>query len=164
MLTFADAEPSGLNHFAIFCDPSALRGADWFACVLSARDSDGRIYIVDTYSVNAGSREQIARHLRDWMASYDVERCYIETNGIIGIDFFEFCVNSGLPVEGWYSKGNKFDRIVGCYQALCDEVTFIRNPRLDDYMSQVYLFDSKCEHDDNIDAVVSSYRAQKYSM
>lgn len=163
-LSFADEMPSGLRNFCIFCDPSALRGADWFACVLSAIGQDGKIYIVDTYSVNTGSREQMARHLRDWMSQYDVARCFIETNGIIGIDFYEFCINSELPVEGWDSKGNKFERIVGNFQAICDEVVFVRNERLDDFMTQVYSFDHKCDHDDNIDAIVSSYRAQKYSL
>lgn len=163
-LSFADEMPSGLRNFCIFCDPSALRGADWFACVLSAIGQDGKIYIVDTYSVNTGSREQMARHLRDWMSQYDVARCFIETNGIIGIDFYDFCINSELPVEGWYSKGNKFERIIGNFQAICDEVVFVRNERLDGFMAQVYSFDHKCDHDDNIDAIVSSYRAQKYSL
>lgn len=162
-LCFADEMPKGLRNFTIFCDPSALRGADYFACVLSAIDAEGRVWIVDGYSVNEGTREGVCRHLREWCASYDVQSVYIETNGIIGIDFYEFAINSGLPVVTWYSRANKFERIVANFQNLTQNTTFVRTAGVLDMLPQIYEFDRKCEHDDNIDAVSTSYNIQQYN-
>ena len=160
-LTFVDHLPDDLYHFKVFCDPSALRGADYFACVLSAVSrSDGKVYMVDVRSRNEGTREDIIRFIRDWCGTYDGVEVYIETNGIIGQDFYEYAYNSGLPVIPWYSRGNKFERIVACYQNMKEDVVFVNSPMLPTYMEQVYDFDEKCEHDDNIDALVSSYKIQ----
>lgn len=160
-LTFVDHLPDDLYHFKVFCDPSALRGADYFACVLSAVSrSDGKVYIVDVRSRNEGTREDIVRLIHDWCGTYDGVEVYIETNGIIGQDFYEYAYNSGLPVIPWYSRGNKFERIVACYQNMKEDVVFVNSPMLPTYMEQVYDFDEKCEHDDNIDALVSSYKIQ----
>ena len=160
-LTFVGNLPDDLYHFKVFCDPSALRGADYFACVLSAVSrSDGKVYIVDVRSRNEGTREDIIRLIRDWCGTYDGVEVYIETNGIIGQDFYEYAYNSGLPVIPWYSRGNKFERIVACYQNMKEDVVFVNSPMLPAYMEQVYDFDEKCDHDDNIDALVSSYKIQ----
>lgn len=160
-LTFADHLPDDLCHFKIFCDPSALRGADFFACVLSAIcKSDGKTYIVDVRSRNDGTREDIIRLIREWCGQWDGVEVYIETNGIIGQDFYDYAYNSGLPVYPWCSRGNKFERIVGCYQNIKEDMVFYRSALLESFMEQVYDFDEKCEHDDNIDAVASSYKIQ----
>ena len=89
-------------------------------------------------------------------------RIFVESNGIIGRDFFEFAQNSDLPVDMWYSRGNKFERIVANYQNITHDVVFVRNGELPEFLDQVYTFDTRCEHDDNIDAVNSSYNLQKY--
>lgn len=157
----SDALPP-LHHVAAFCDPSALRGADWFAMVLSAIGDDGDIYILDARSINEGSREQVCRMLIDWCKAYDVETIYVETNGIIGIDFYEFAQNSGLPVEGWYSRGNKFDRIVARYQDITTKTFFVDGAYTRAYAEQIYEFSSRCEHDDNVDAVASSVVMQQW--
>lgn len=158
----AERDLPPLHHVCVFCDPSALRGADWFAIVLSARDSEGNIYILDTISLNEGSREQVVRMLQEWCRRYDVDTIYIETNGIIGIDFFEFAENSGLKVEGWHSRGNKFDRIVARYQDITTRVFFVDSEANEAFLRQVYDFSEKCEHDDNIDAVASSVTMQDW--
>ena len=153
-----------IGHFAVFCDPSALRGSDYFALCLSARDVDGHVYIIDTYSVNTGDRAGIVRKLLEWGKAYDLSAIYVETNGIIGIDFYDFCVNSGgMNVEGWYSKGNKFDRIIANYQNFRERVTILDTPANREYMKQTYSFAERMkigEHDDNIDALNSSYNMQ----
>lgn len=153
-----------LRDFRIFCDPSALRGADYFACVLSARDADtGEVWVLDVFSINEGGREIICNKIREWCASWDVEQAYIETNGIIGIDFFDFAQNSGLPVVGWYSRGNKFERIVANFQDLTKRTIFNTDaPMMSAYLEQVYDFSQKCENDDNIDAVNSSLNLHKF--
>ena len=160
-LTFMDDLPSDLYDFKVFCDPSALRGADFFACVLSAKShADGKTYIVDVRSRNDGSREDIVRQIREWCGSWDGVEVYIETNGIIGQDFYDYAYNSGLPVYPWYSRGNKFERICACYQNIKEDIVFVNSAYLPGYMDQVYDFDEKCEHDDNVDAIASTYKIQ----
>lgn len=152
-----------LRHFAVFCDPSALRGSDYFAAVLSAVDDSGRVWIVDAFSMNTGTREIVVRRLLDWCKAWDVRGVYVETNGIIGIDFYEFASKSGIPVRGWYSRGNKFERIVANYQNFRERVVIVDNAATRDYMKQTYDFAEKMpadKHDDNIDALNSSYNMQ----
>jgi phage terminase large subunit-like protein len=150
-----------LSDFAIFADPSALRGADWFAMVLSAKGSDGCVYILDTFSRNEGTKELMARKIRQWCGEWDVhDNIYIETNGIIGLDFYDFCNNSDLPIRGWNSKGKKFDRILANFENITNIVYFVNNDELTPFLEQVYEFNERCEHDDNIDAVSSSVSLQ----
>ncbi len=160
-----DILPDGLHHFFVFADPSALRGGDWFAMVLSATDGC-RVYIVDVFSENSGgqsTRVEIIRQLRHWQQQYDVERIFIETNGEIGISFLEFAENSGLQVEGWNSRGNKYERIMRNYMELTTQVVFVMSERMQRFLGQVYEFGERCEHDDNIDAVNSVWLAHKYN-
>jgi hypothetical protein len=152
-----------LRNFHVFCDPSALRGADYFAACISATDDEGRVWIVDTFSVNSGTREAVTRRLMDWCKAWDIRRVYIETNGLVGIDFYEFADNSGLPVEGWYSRGNKYQRIVDNYQNLTTQLVVLDTPENRAYLEQVYTFAEKCEHDDNVDALNSSYNMQRWT-
>lgn len=152
-LRSANEVPQGLRHWTIFCDPSALRGADYFACVLAATDGYD-VYFVDGYSVNIGGREYVVAKLLEWLRSYDIEHLYVETNGYVGLDFYDFAVNSELPVEVWNSKGNKFERIVANYQNLTTRARFALPA---EYMQQVYIFGERCEHDDNIDAINSAF-------
>lgn len=160
-LHFVDSLPDDLIDFKVFCDPSALRGADYFASVLSAKSkSTGATYVVDVRSTNEGNNADIVRQLREWCGSYDRVEVYIETNGIIGQDFYEYACNSGLPVIPWNSRGNKFERIVANYQNINNDMYFYRCALLNPFMEQVYEFDEHCDHDDNIDAVVSSYKIQ----
>lgn len=152
------APPSILKHFCVYCDPSALCGADFFACVLSAEDMDGRVWILDTYSPNTGDRYDIVNKVREWLAKYDVkENFWVETNGYIGQEFFRYCQNSGLPVMAWTAHGNKFDRIVGHYQDIREKMRFVESPTLSSFLEQVLQFDRNCEHDDNADALATTY-------
>lgn len=153
--------PNGLKHFFTFADPSAMRGADWFANVLCALDADNNMWLIDTFSKNEGDRSIQAKRLMDWGKSYDLETMYIETNGLVGIDFFEFAQNSGLPVQYWYSKGNKFDRICSNFQNLTTRMFVLDTENNRQYFEQVYEFAEKCEHDDNIDAVNSAWNASR---
>ena len=152
-----------LHNFQVFCDPSALRGADYFAACISATDDNGNVWIVDTFSVNSGTREAVTRRLMEWCKAWDIRRVYIETNGLVGIDFYEFAENSGLPVESWYSRGNKYQRIVDNYQNLTTQLVVLDTPENRAYLEQVYAFAEKCEYDDNIDAINSAYNMQRWT-
>lgn len=156
--------PSGLRDWLIFCDPSALRGKDYFVCVLCATDGI-KMYVADYLSENSGgvsARVEIIRKLRQWCSEYDVRNIYIETNGEISISFYEFAQNSELEVQAWNSRGQKFERIMHNYSELTTQVAFVENERSPDFLKQVYDFGEKCEHDDNIDAVNSAWLAYKY--
>lgn len=156
-MLYVEALPGSFKAFVSFSDPSALRGADSFANVLCGLGSDGLYYLIDTYSINTGTRELVARKLREWQRSYGCVS-YVETNGLVGIDFYEFAINSDLSVISWYSRGNKFERIVSNYQTLTEKVRILDTPTNREFMQQVYDFSNKCEHDDNVDALNSAVR------
>lgn len=147
--------PSAFESIIIFADPSALRGADWFACVVMGK-SQGRFYVLETFSINQGRKEEVARWAREKLTEYDNARFFVETNGLIGIDFYEFCQNSDLPVEAWYSKENKFERIISKYEVITNDLEFVEHEGLEEFLEQVLTFSKTCEHDDNIDAVASA--------
>ena len=152
-----------LRNFALFADPSALRGADYFATCLTATDDDGNVWLIDSDSRNTGGREDVARWMLDTCKAWDVRKVYIETNGLVGIDFYEFAENSGLAVEGWYSRGNKYQRIVDNYQNITTRLVVWDTPKNRAFLEQVYTFAEKCEHDDNVDALNSSYNMQRWT-
>lgn len=150
-----------LKNFVTFSDPSALRGADFFASVLSATDDNGNVYILDSLSINSGGRVDVAKWLNKIGRSYDLVGMYVETNGLVGIDFFEFAQNSELPVTGWYSKGNKFERICAEFQNITQHVYFLDSAENREYVKQIYEFAQRCEHDDNVDAIASTVNLHK---
>lgn len=163
---FGTMPSDGLYNVCIFCDPSALRGADYFAAVVSAKSlTDGKIWILDTMSVNGAegeTRESVCRRLREWCVQWGAQQVYIETNGLVGLDFYDFAFNSGLPVASWFSKGSKFDRICSAYGNLTEKTMVADTGNNRAYMEQVYEFSQKCAHDDNVDAMVSSYNLQNF--
>ena len=157
--------PDGLRCWQVFCDPSALRGNDYTACVLTATDG-ARVYVVDAISENNGGqsmRVEIVRRLRKWCERYDVGNIYVETNGEVGVSFYEYLIASELNAMGWYSKGNKFQRIIANYLELTRSVVWMQNESVDNYLQQVFAFSESCEHDDNIDAANSAYLAYKWN-
>lgn len=154
--------PTDLKRIVLFGDPSALRGADWFPLVLAAIDGRGDVWVLDVNSVNDTSKEERLRTIQKMAASYDNVQTFIESNGLVGIEFQDFCVASGFEANWWCSRGDKFERIVAHYQELTKRVHFVDGPRLGEFLKQVYEFAKKCEHDDNIDAVNSAYMVLTY--
>lgn len=150
-----------LRHLTVYCDPSALVGSDYFACVLSGVFDD-KVYIVDTYSVNAGTRDDVVLQLKQWCRSYDVEWVYVETNGYIGGEFYHYAKGVNLPLRAFRNSTNKYERIVANYENLTTRLLFLNNEHNNDYLKQVYTFAKNCEHDDNIDAVDAVFRLHRY--
>lgn len=153
--------PQTFERIILFGDPSALRGADFFPLVVVG-ESKGKYYVLDVDSTNQGGKEERAKRLVQMAAQWDGCSIYIESNGLASIDFIEFCQKSEIPVNGWCSVGNKFDRIVSYYEDLTQNVYYVENERLDNFLLQIYDFGEKCEHDDNIDAVASALRVLKF--
>lgn len=156
------AEPAQKKNIIIFADPSALRGGDYFALCLGCQDEEGKVAILETHSVNEGSPADIIDIINRWRIAYDVKFIYIETNGIIGVKFYEECQKQNIPVSPYYSRENKFERIIANYGKIVNETYFVDRPKLQGYLSQVYDFGEKCEHDDNIDAVNSLVTCYNY--
>ena len=148
-------EPSHKKNIIIFCDPSALRGGDYFALCLGCKDAEDKIAILETHSVNTGTNDEIREVINKWRQMYDVKFIYVETNGIIGTNFYEECQKLNIPVTPYYSRENKFERIIANYGKITNNVYFVDRAGLQGYLSQIYDFSEKCDHDDNIDAVNS---------
>lgn len=166
-----DAVPwAQLRNPVVFGDPSALVGADWFPLTLSAVAPDGTIYVIDADSTNEGSKAERCRAIERMQTRLDGVRVYIESNGIIGQNFIEYARGENpqekpprvLQVEGWCSRGDKFERILAAYETIRDRVVFVEQPRLAEYLKQVYEFARKCPHDDNIDNIASVTRLHKF--
>lgn len=161
-LKITQEEPVYKKNIIIFADPSALRGGDYFALCLGCQGDDGKIYILRTHSTNVGSKEEIIEIINKWRLTYDVKFIYIETNGIIGQTFYEDCQKEKIPITPYCSRLNKFERIIANYGKITNEVVFVDRPGLQGYLSQIYDFGEKCEHDDNIDAVNSLVTCYNY--
>lgn len=165
-----DAVPwAALRNPVVFGDPSALVGADWFPLTLSAVGPDGTIYILDADSVNSGAKAERCTAIERMQQRLDGVRVYIESNGI-GKYFIEYARGENqfeqpprpLTVEGWRSIDGKFDRILAQYETIRDRVVFVEQPRLAEYLKQVYEFARKCPHDDNIDNIASVCRLHQW--
>lgn len=159
-----------LRNPVIFADPSALVGGDFFPLTLSAIGPDGTIFILDADSTNVGSKAERCRAIERMLLQIDGARVYIESNGMVGANFIEYARGQNpheqpphiLAVEGWCSRGDKFDRILAAYESIRDRVVFVEQPRLAEYLKQVYEFTRKCPHDDNIDNVASVTRLHDF--
>ena len=159
-----------LRRPVVFGDPSALVGNDYFPLTLSAVAPDGTIYILDANSTNAGAKAERCRTIERMAGRLDGVRVYIESNGLVGSQFIEYARGENqfeqpehvLACEGWYSKGDKFDRILAQYETIRDRVVFVEQPLLPEYLKQVYAFARKCEHDDNIDNIASVCRLHNF--
>lgn len=159
-----------LRNPVVFGDPSALVGADFFPLTLSAVGPDGTIYVIDADSTNEGGKAERCKTIERMLGRLDGVRVYIESNGYIGQSFIEYARGENpqekpprvLQVEGWCSRGDKFDRILAAYETIRDRVVFVEQPLLSDYLKQIYDFARKCPHDDNIDNIASVTRLHKF--
>ena len=115
------------------------------------------VYIPDTYSPNAGNREDIILKLQEWANQYKDLTIVIETNGAIGQEFYRYARKSFPRITYFNQTQNKFERIMANYQNICQRVIFAPGATNDAFLAQVYTFAKKCDHDDNIDAVDTSY-------
>ena len=146
--------PDDLRHFFIYCDPSALVGNDYFACVFAGYSRiANKVYIMDTYSINSGTQAMVVNHLKKWALCADNVEIFVETNGIIGSVFYQFCINSNLQVNASFEHRNKYERILANYNDIVEKVVFVNNTDTDRFLEQIYNFKKDCEHDDHIDAV-----------
>ena len=160
-LHFCSKVPDGVrlyNHI-IFADPSDAMGGDYFALTLTALGDDGNCYLLDSFSSNMIGKAMIADNIKEWQRDYNVVRTFIETNGAYGAKFYNDCVTSQIPVDGWFSRKDKFERIMSNFDVITDKLYIVENEANNSFLQQIYTFDEECEHDDNIDCLNNALMA-----
>jgi hypothetical protein len=164
---FCTDKGAGLHHFIIFADPSNAKGNDYFALTLTAIGSDGNCYLLDSFSCNRIEKVLIAERIRQWQKNYPVERTFIETNGEFGLKFYRDCFISKIPVDGWYSRHNKFERIMANFDVITGKVFILDTPQNREFVDQIYTFMSPDDddydedefYDDNLDCLNNAIMA-----
>ena len=152
-----------LNYLIAFADPSNARGGDYFAVCLCGLDTQGDVWLVDSFSSNNASKAAMYDRLKEWQSKWGCQ-IFIETNGEIGNKFFRDCQLSGLSVRSWWSSANKFDRIFANLDIFTHKLWVYDTPSNGDFCAQFYQFRNpndpkltrkeKTEfHDDNIDCL-----------
>jgi predicted phage terminase large subunit-like protein len=150
---FEKEKPEGLHDFIIFADPSNAKGNDYFALTLTAIGSDGNCYLIDSFSVNRIEKVLIAEKIRQWQKDYPVQRTFVETNGEFGLKFYNDCMLAGIQVDGWYSRKDKFERIMANFDVITNKLNVIDTLQNREFINQVYTFKLDCANDDNIDCL-----------
>lgn len=162
---FSESELKNLQHVIIFADPSKASGFDYFALTLTGIDKSGNMVLIDSFSENKIHKKMIADQIRVWQKQYEVERTFIEVNGEAGKNFYNDCLNNQISVSGWYSKNNKFERIMANYETITSKVIFNDNDNNRKFAKQIYTFVQDAEknkvHDDNIDCLNNAVIAYK---
>lgn len=148
-----------LHSYIIFADPSDAKGGDYFALTLTALGDDGNVYLLDSFSSNMIGKVMIAEKIKEWQRYYPVAYTYIETNGAYGTKFYNDCITSQMEVSGWYSRKDKFERIMSNFDVITDKLYIVENENNSNFLQQIYTFDEYCEHDDNIDCLNNALMA-----
>ena len=150
------SELPALNYLIAFADPSNARGGDYFAVCLCGLDTQGDVWLVDSFSSNNASKAAMYDRLKEWQSKWGCQ-IFIETNGEIGNKFFRDCQLSGLSVRSWWSSANKFDRIFANLDIFTHKLWVYDCPSNGDFCAQFYQFSQKNKdgdgHDDNIDCL-----------
>jgi hypothetical protein len=132
---------------------------------LTGINKDSNMVLIDSFSENKLHKKLIADQIKVWQKQYDIERTFIETNGEIGKGFYNDCINNEISVSGWYSRNNKFERIMANYETITDKVLIQDNINNRNFAKQIYLFKQDGEkegvHDDNIDCLNNAIIAYK---
>ncbi len=152
-IKFTNQKPDGLHTYIIFADPSNAKGNDYFALTLTAIGPDGNCYLIDSFSCNRIEKVLIAEKIRQWQKDYPVQRTFIETNGEFGVKFYNDCVLAGIQVDGWYSRKDKFERIMANFDVITNKLIVLDTQQNRDFVNQIYTFKIDCANDDNIDCL-----------
>lgn len=156
---FTTVQPIGLQNYIIFADPSNAKGGDNFALTLTATDQAGNVYLIDSFSRNKIEKVLMAEKIKEWQMDYPVQRTFIETNGQIGLKFYNDCRNSLIDVSGWYSRQDKYERIMSNFDVITEKLFILDTPDNRVFANQIYTFKIDCENDDNIDCLNNAIMA-----
>lgn len=150
---FAKDKPEGLHNFIIMADPSNAKGNDNFALTLTATDNQDRVWLIDSISRNRIEKALLAEKIKEWQKDNPVQKTFVETNGEFGLKFYNDCVTAGIKVDGWYSRQNKYERIMSNFDVITQKLMILDNHQNREFIQQVYTFKIDCDHDDNIDCL-----------
>lgn len=156
---FSNKKPEGIHSHIIFADPSNAKGGDNFALTLTAIDLEGRVWLIDSFSRNKIDKALIAEKIKEWQRDYPIMNTYVETNGQIGLKFYNDCVSSQIDVDGWYSRQDKYERIMANFDVITQKLLICDTPQNREFVQQIYTFKADCEHDDNIDCINNAIMA-----
>lgn len=148
-----------MYKYLIFADPSNAKGGDFFALTLTGIGTDGNVYLIDSFSRNKVDKVVIAEQIKKWQKDYPIQRTFIETNGEFGLKFYNDCVISRIPVAGWYSRQDKFERIMANYDVITQKMFIIDTENNRNFAKQIYTFKVDCANDDNIDCLNNALMA-----
>ena len=168
-ISFISKPEVSMYKYLIFADPSNAKGGDYFALTLTGIGTDGKMYLIDSFSRNKVDKVVIAEQIKKWQKDYPIQRTFIETNGEFGLKFYNDCILSRIPVAGWYSRQDKFERIMANYDVITQKLLIVDNPNNREFAQQIYTFrnpDKKDEsgkkvtfNDDNIDCLNNAIMA-----
>ena len=168
-ISFISKPEVSMYKYLIFADPSNAKGGDYFALTLTGSGTDGKMYLIDSFSRNKVDKVVIAEQIKKWQKDYPIQRTFIETNGEFGLKFYNDCILSRIPVAGWYSRQDKFERIMANYDVITQKLLIVDNPNNREFAQQIYTFrnpDKKDEsgkkvtfNDDNIDCLNNAIMA-----
>jgi len=156
---FTNEAGEGLHNFMIFADPSNAKGGDYFALTLTATDRNDNVYLIDSFSRNKVEKVLIAEKIKQWQRDYSIQRTFIETNGEFGVKFYNDCILSVIPVDAWYSRKEKYERIMTNFDVITNKLHVMDTQQNRDFMQQVYTFKIDCANDDNIDCLNNAIMA-----
>jgi len=156
---FSIEKPEGLHNFIIFADPSNAKGGDNFALTLTSIDKNGKVWLIDSFSRNKIEKVLLAEKIKQWQKDFPVQRTFIETNGQIGLKFYNDCVSSQISVEGWYSRQDKYERIMTNFDVITQKLIIADTEANRLFANQMYTFKIDCDHDDNIDCLNNAIMA-----
>ncbi len=147
-----------LYNFCINGDPSDMCGGDYFALTLTAA-FQGEVYLIDSFSSNRDDKKVVMDKIVEWQQSYPVRSTWVETNGIIGRDFYQRLINANIECDYWFSRNDKYDRILANYDRLSYKTRYMDTEANRSFVSQIYMFKKGCANDDNIDCLNSAILA-----
>ena len=148
-----------MYKYLIFADPSNAKGGDYFALTLTGIGTDGNVYLIDSFSRNKVDKVVIAEQIKKWQKDYPIQRTFIETNGEFGLKFYNDCTISRIPVAGWYSRQDKFERIMANYDVITQKMFILDTENNRNFAKQIYTFKIDCANDDNIDCLNNALMA-----
>jgi len=148
-ISFSKTLPLGLHNYITMSDPSNAKGNDNFANTLTAIDLKDQVWLLDSFSRNRIEKVLISEKIRDWRKRFPINDSFVETNGEYGLKFYNDCILAGIDVRGWYSRNDKFERIMANYDVITTKLMVYDTPQNREFVQQIYTFRNPNEKDEN---------------
>ena len=77
----------------------------------------------------------------------------------IWFKFYNDCTLAKIEVDSWYSRKDKFERIMANFDVITNKLIVIDTVQNREFIQQVYTFKMDCANDDNIDCLNNAITA-----